>query len=173
LEIQDGGIHLNKGLLIIDAYYYSLFKKTLTGIGYVKDRPGPVPEGAARSVINAMNSSKVKVQQEQKGPWHTRDSHYAIAAPDVSGLSREAIDIIKEVAAMIKPISAKKLSKLTHNEVWKNTKTGGIIPIDSAYTIKVLDHSIRELTEEEEKETSDILEEMYAKNELGIREIRT
>jgi hypothetical protein len=162
-----GSIHLNKGLLIIDAYYYSLFHRTLTGINYVKYQYGPVPESDAHAVIYEMGFNKVDVKEELIGHYR-KDSHYALVEPDYSVFPSEAVDIINEVAEMIKPMSAKSLSEYTHNEVWENTKKGDIIPIQSAYSIEIVEDHVQKLNEDEEAEFDDALEELYAANNIEI-----
>jgi hypothetical protein len=62
-----GSIHLNMGLLLIDAYYHSLYGRTLTGIRYVKHADGVVPDSDAQKIICEMvESGKVLVKQESK-----------------------------------------------------------------------------------------------------------
>lgn len=167
-----GNIHLNKGLLIIDAYYHSMFNKTLTGINYVKHDLGPVPEPEAYKIIYEMEFGKIEVRQEKKGEY-IQNSHYAMVEPDYSVFPPEAEDIIKEVAEMIKPISARDLSTLTHNDVWRSTKKGEIIPIKSAYSVEVFDGAVRKLSDDEEAEFDRELEDLYANNEFGIQKICT
>jgi hypothetical protein len=162
-----GSIHQNKGLLIIDAYYHSLFGKTLTGINYVKHDLGPVPDPDAYKIIYAMEFEKVEVRPEKKGTC-IQNSHYAIVEPDYAVFPPEAVEIIEEVAKMIEPFSATKLSNLTHNAAWKHAKKGEVIPIESAYSIEVVDGTVRELSDEEEAEFDRELEDLYADNGFEI-----
>jgi hypothetical protein len=153
-----GSIHLNKRLLIIDAYHHSLYLKTLTGIQYVKHDLGPEPK--AHMVLFEMELGKIKVCRERRGPVHILTAHYAAAEPDYSLFTQTSIDIINETAAMIKKFSATRLSKITHNKVWQDTPKGGIIPIESAYSIHIINGG-RKLTSNERREVQDILEELY------------
>jgi hypothetical protein len=162
-----GSIHLNKGLLIIDAYYHSLYGRTLTGIRYVKHVYGPVPDSDAHKIIYEMEFGKVLVKQERKGGY-IQNSHYAEEEPDYSLLPARDSKIIEEVAEMISKFSAKYLSDITHNEVWKRARYGETIPIESAYSIEVVDGPARKLSEEEESEFESELEDLYAGNEFAI-----
>jgi hypothetical protein len=49
-----GSVQINKGLIMIDAFYHSYFKKTLTGITYIKHWYGPVPDYEAHSELYKM-----------------------------------------------------------------------------------------------------------------------
>jgi hypothetical protein len=162
-----GSIHLNKGLLIIDAYYHSMFDKTLTGIKYVKHDFGPMPEPEAHNIIYEMEFGKVKVRHQSKGPY-TQNSHYAAVEPDYSVLPPEAQEIIEEVAGMISKFSATDLSNLTHNEAWARAEYGEVIPIKSAYSARVVDGAIRMLSCAEEAEFERELEDLYAENEFAV-----
>jgi hypothetical protein len=155
-----GSIHINKGLLIIDAYHHSLYLKTLTGINYVKHDLGPVPEPKAHMVLFEMELDKIKVCREKRGPVHTLNAHYAMTEPDYSLFTRTSIEIINETAAMINKFSATRLSKITHNKAWRDTPKGGVIPIESAYSVEII-NGARKLTAGERREAQNILEELY------------
>ena len=66
-----------------------------------------------------------------------------------------------EIAAMIKPMSASRLSKLTHNKVWEDTPKGQIIPIESAYSVQIMSRRVRKLTDPERNYAKNILEGLY------------
>ena len=159
-----GDIHIRKGLLLIDAYHHSLFNKTLTGINYVKHDLGPVPEPSANTVLFEMEFNKVEVRPEKKGPIHTLNAHYALSEPDYNLFTQTSVDIIHEIAAMIKHMSATRLSKVTHNQVWENTPKGQIIPIESAYSINIINQRVRKLTTLERDQAKNILEGLYGSN---------
>ena len=158
-----GSIHINKGLLLIDAYHHSLFLKTLTGINYVKHDLGPVPEPKAYIVLYEMelNKDKIEVRQEKRGPVYTQNAHYAVSMPDYSILSETSQDIIREIAAMIRHMSASRLSRVTHNQVWESTPKGQVIPIESAYSLQIISRNVRKLTDSERNHAKNILESLY------------
>jgi len=103
----------------------------------------------------------IEVRREKKGPVLTQNSRYAVADPDYSLFDKTQMDIIVETANMIKHMTAKRLSKLTHNQVWENTPKGQIIPIESAYSIKIIDRGVRKLTDIERNQAQNILEGLY------------
>jgi len=161
-----GSIHMNKGLLLIDAYHHSLFLSTLTGIKYVKHDLGPVPEPEAHTVLYKMelDKDKIEVRQEKRGPIYTLNAHYAISKPDYSVFSDTSIEIIREIANMIKHMSATRLSKVTHNQVWEDTPKGKEIPIEAAYSMQIISRNVRKLTDSERNYAKGILEGLYGSN---------
>jgi hypothetical protein len=156
-----GSIHINKGLLVIDAYHHSLYHKTLTGINYVKHDLGPVPEIEAHKILYQMEFDKIKVRPEKRGPIRTLNAHYAVFDPNYALFDKTSMDIIKEIANIIKHMTATKLSKVTHNQVWENTPKGEIIPIESAYSIQIISRRVRKLTDSERSQAQNIIEKLY------------
>jgi hypothetical protein len=156
-----GSIHINKGLLVIDAYHHSIYHETLTGINYVKHDLGPVPEPSAHNVLYKMEFDKIKVCPEKKGPLHTLNAHYAVCDPNYGLFDKTSVDIIKEIANIIKHMSATRLSKVTHNQVWEDTPKGEIIPIESAYSIQIINRRVRKLTNLERAQAQNTLEGLY------------
>jgi hypothetical protein len=165
-----GSIHINKGLLLIDAYHHSLYQKTLTGINYVKHDLGPVPEPKAHDVLYRMelDQDQIEVRPEKKGPIHTLNAHYAVSKPNYNLFSKTAIDIIKEVAGMIRHMSATHLSKVTHNKIWEETPKGQVIPIESAYSSRIISRNVRKLTGQEREQAKNILEGFYGPKTMGL-----
>ena len=165
-----GSIHLNKGLLIIDAYHHSIFLETLTGIDYVKHDLGPVPEPNAHIVIYKMelDKDKIEVRKEKRGPSYIQNAHYAISKPDYSIFSDTSKDIIIEIANMIKPMSASRLSRITHNKAWEETPKGQKIPIEAAYSMQIISRNVRKLTDSERNYAKNILEGLYGSNALAL-----
>jgi hypothetical protein len=160
-----GSVKLRKGLILIDAIYHSFFGKTLTGITYIKHWYGPVPDYEANNELYKMEFNKIKVTQKREGSVK-KTAHYAICEPDISLFpNKTAIEIIRNVADFIKTEKAGKLSEITHDAVYHNTPMGGIIPIESVYTIEV---ETLPWTDEEREDTRQILEEVLANGETDL-----
>ena len=157
-----GSVQINKGLIMIDAFYHSYFKKTLTGITYIKHWFGPVPDFEAHNEIYKMEFDKIKVVHERMGQT-VKAAHYAIQDPDYSVFSSKAIEIIRDVAMFIVGNKAGKLSEITHDAVYENTPMGGVIPIESVYSLET--ESLA-WTDKERMSAKNILEEMT--NSAGI-----
>lgn len=154
-----GSVQLRKGLILIDAIYHSFFGKTLTGITYIKHWYGPVPDYDANDELYKMEFGKIKVTHERMGSVN-KTAHYAIQEPDFSVFpNKTTLEIIRDVAGFIIDKKAGKLSEITHDAVYQNTPMGGVIPIESVYSIEV---ESPPWTEEEREDIRLVLEEVLA-----------
>ena len=151
-----GSVQINKGLIMIDAIYHAHFKKTLTGITYIKHWFGPVPDFEAKDELYRMEFDKIKVTKERIGSV-TKNAHYAIYNPDYSVLPLKAIEIIQEVAFFITGKQAGKLSNITHDAVYENTHMGEVIPIEAIYSHEP---DTSPWTQQERADATKILEEI-------------
>ena len=132
-----GKVQLRKGLIMIDALYHSFFRETLTGVIYIKHWFGPVPDDNANNELYKMEFGEIKITHERIGQ-RVKEAHYAIIEPDLSVFpNRKAIEIIRDVAGFIKANQAGKLSEITHDAVYENTRMGEEIPIESIYSIEI------------------------------------
>ena len=159
-----GSVQINKALILIDAFYHSYFKETLTGITYIKHWYGPVPDYDAHAVLYKMEFDKIKVAHEKTGRT-VKSAHYAICDPDYSVFSSRAIEIIRDVAMFIIQNKAGRLSEITHDTVYENTQMGGVIPIESVYSLET---ESRPWTDEEKKDAKRILEEITDSEEFDL-----
>ena len=132
-----GNVQLRKGLIMTDALYHSFFNKTLTGITYIKHWYGPVPDYEANNELYRMEFGDIKIIHEKVGN-KMKEAHYAIVEPDFSVFpNKKALEIIRDVACFIRTNKAGKLSEITHDTVYENTRMGGVIPIESVYSIEI------------------------------------
>jgi len=159
-----GNVQINKALILIDAFYHSYFNHTLTGITYIKHWYGPVPDYDAHAVLYKMEFNKIKVTHERIGKV-TKSAHYALCEPDYSVFSSRAIEIIRDVALFIIQNKAGKLSEITHDAVYENTSMGGVIPIESVYSLEA---DTLPWTDEERKDAKNILEELSESEDFDL-----
>jgi len=159
-----GSVQINKALILIDAFYHSYFKETLTGITYIKHWYGPVPDHEAHAVLHKMEFDKIKLSHERTGKT-LKNAHYAISEPDYSLFPSRALEIIRDVALFITQNKAGKLSEITHDMVYENTPMGGVIPIESVYS---LDIDSRPWTDEERADAKKILQEIADNEEFDL-----
>jgi len=159
-----GNVQINKALILIDAFYHSYFKETLTGITYIKHWYGPVPDYEAHAVLYKMEFDKIKISHEKVG-HAVKSAHYAIHDPDYSVFSSRALEIIRDVALFITQNKAGKLSEITHDMVYENTPMGGVIPIESVYSLET---DSRPWTDEEKTDAKKILQEIADSEEFDL-----
>jgi hypothetical protein len=159
-----GSVQINKGLIMTDAFYHSYFKKTLTGITYIKHWYGPVPDYEAHNELYKMEFGMVKVVKEKAG-FFIKDAHYAIQEPDYSVFPERAVEIIRDVAMFITQNKAGKLSAITHDAVYENTHMGEKIPLESVYSIE---SDLEPWASEEKADAKKILEEISGSGEFDL-----
>ena len=159
-----GSVQINKALILIDAFYHSYFKETLTGITYIKHWYGPVPDYEAHAVLYKMEFDKVKVTHEKAGRT-VKSAHYAILEPDYSVFSSRAIEVIRDVAMFIIQNKAGRLSEITHDMVYENTPMGGVIPIESVYSLET---ESLPWTTEEKNDAKKVIQDMAESEEFDL-----
>jgi hypothetical protein len=102
-----------------------------------------------------MEFNKIKVTHEKIGNV-LKTAHYAICEPDYSLFPKRAVEIIRDVSLFIIQNKAGRLSEITHDNVYENTPMGGVIPIESVYSLQ---SETLPWTNEERKDAKKILEE--------------
>ena len=133
-----GSVQLKKALIIADALRLTLFGESLTGARYIKFPYGPVPDRDAANLLNRMyfDEGLIDIIEEPDG-FVTKNSYFALQAPDAGLFSKEEVNIIKFAAGVALKYSASKLSDMTHDEVYNNTPMKGEIPLDRVCTMTV------------------------------------
>jgi len=159
-----GGVQINKALIMIDALYHSYYKKTLTGITYIKHWFGPVPDFEAKDELYRMEFGKIKVVKERSGNF-VKHAHYAIEEPDYAVLPNKAIEIIQDVVSYVKGNIAGKLSEITHDAVYENAHMGDVIPIESIYSFQ---SNTSPWTEQEKEDTNRMLQGISESDEFDL-----
>ena len=129
-----GRVHVYKALLMIDAFYYAYFKESLTGITYIKDWYGPVPDFKAK---NAISNFKSIYHSRQEIFDFSQFKHFTKQSPDYSVFKNEeeTLEIIRTVAQFVNKKWAKQLSELTHDEAYYSANMGEVIPLEAIYKI--------------------------------------
>ena len=140
-----GEVKLRKGLFLIDSLYYALHKKSLTGISYIKEKQGPVPDNKAhKELISVLNKPYV---------MHKYRKYYINKELFDEDLQFNESDekLLMSVVNYISDKSGNELSKLTHDDIYNNTPMRSKMPLS-----KVVEFRINE--EEDTKEPSNIRE---------------
>ena len=144
-----GSIQVRKALCIADAVHNSLHCQSITGIKYIKEKHGPVPDDESfRCLVEMSMSGKINIYEEAIGP-HTKNSYYAVAEPDYSSFTRSQIDIINYAARIAYDHTAMDLSFKTHDAVYDSIKMREEIPLDAICTPVVSGYDTEPFTDEE------------------------
>jgi len=147
-----GSVQLKKALIIADALHFTLFGESFTGTRYVKFPYGPVPDRDAFNLLNRMyfEEGLIDIIEEPEGPI-TKNSYFALQAPDAGAFSEEEDKIIRFAADVAIKYSASKLSDMTHDEVYNTTPMKAEIPLDRVCTMTITGRFDTPGSTEEEK----------------------
>ena len=123
-----GSIQLRKALCIADAVHNSLHKQSITGVRYIKEKLGPVPDNDGyRCILEMMFSDKI-VNDEIYSGIGTENHFYANAEPEMI-FTKSQLDIINFAAMTARNYRATELSLKTHDDVYNRTPMRAEIPL--------------------------------------------
>ena len=132
-----GEIQLRKAMVIVDVLNTSYYGKGLTGAEYIKYPHGPVPDDESWRVITGMvKDGLIYIKEEPVGRF-TKHGYYRQQEPDYSCFSQDQIEYIQSAAEFTVKNTARNLSDLTHDEVYRGTPMGEVIPLTSMLRITV------------------------------------
>ncbi len=147
-----GSIQVRKALCIADAVHYSLHGQSITGVRYIKEKLGPVPDDEGyRCLVEMELSGKIELYEELAGPF-TKNAYYPIAEPDYSLFTRNQIDIINYAARIAYDHSGTALSLKTHDAIYDSLEMREEIPLAEICTPIVTSYDTEPFTEEEQKD---------------------
>lgn len=122
-----GATKLNKILWYVDAFTYRQTGSPVTEAIYVKNKYGPVPDNI-KSVLHTLKKGNKISITSQKARYKPR-LYKSLKEPDVKTFSAEDLGladyVIKEIT---ENYTAKSISDLTHDAVWKAAVRGEKIP---------------------------------------------
>jgi hypothetical protein len=132
-----GEIQLRKAMVIVDVLNTSYYGESLTGAEYIKYPHGPVPDAESwKVIVNMVQDGSIYIIEEPVGRF-TKHGYYRVHEPDYSRFSQDQISYIHSAARFAVKRTAQNLSDLTHDEVYRNTPMGKVIPLDSMLRITV------------------------------------
>ena len=127
-----GATKLNKVLWVIDLLSWRERAETLTGVEcYRRLDYGPVPTQVKPVVRHLIASGRV-VEKRKSTPVGERKELISLIDPDLSGLTAEDVDLIHRAIDFIRPMSASKVSELTHDAYWEEVGPDGEMCVGAA-----------------------------------------
>lgn len=112
---------LYKLLYFIDFDYYEKHEEQLMGLTYMKNTHGPTPREFI-SVVNEMKEKGELVEVKSRYFAHEQKKFLPNTEPDLSLLTGEEMETIKDVLRRYSDKSATTLSEMTHRDTpWKAT----------------------------------------------------
>lgn len=126
-----GIIKMNKTLLYVDRCAYLHTGNTITGLTYVKQRYGPVPQHI-RDIFQEMEDEGL-IQTSREYPGAGMSGAWLFQSrkePDMEEFSAEELHILDGVIQEIRDNhTANSISDASHNWAWELAEHGEVIPI--------------------------------------------
>jgi hypothetical protein len=132
-----GEIQLRKALVMIDILNDAYYGKGLTGAVYLKFPHGPVPDEGSMKVIWGMVKENLIYMLEEPVGRYTKHAYYKRQEPDYNNFTGDQISFIQAAARFALKNTAKNLSELTHDKVYKGTPMGEVIPLSAMSSIRI------------------------------------
>ena len=130
-----GAIKLNKILLFVDGYLLFNYDKTITDDKYIKREYGPVPKNIL-AVIDELKDKKLITVREPDAVEKSR-LFISLTKPDMSLINTAEMSALATYTTEIcNNYSSKKISDITHTDVWKNTEMGNEIDLYDFFVVK-------------------------------------
>lgn len=128
-----GAVKLNKILYYAEFQAFRILGSPIAGATYIHLDEGPVPDG-----LDFIRDSLIKdgsVHPELRPRFnHIQKRLKALRSADLTEFSADEIEIINEVIAWLRPLTARQVSDLSHEEVgWRVVGPGDPIPYRTAW----------------------------------------
>lgn len=127
-----GGTKLNKILFYADFYFYRRIGKPITGAEYIKQEFGPTPKRLL-PVRKQLEGKKEAAVQRVHFLGKEQQRLIALRDPDLSLFSGEEIALLDQVIEFLWAKTAKEVSELSHNRIWRVARLGQSIPYEAAF----------------------------------------
>jgi hypothetical protein len=137
---QFGSVKLNKILWVADFQAYYELGKSITGARYVKRQHGPVPSTIVPILDELSLEGLLSITEEDFHGFPKRRFE-AFGTPDLSRLTEDEIRIVNTAIKFVIEHTARPISKLSHDHIWRTADDGEEIPY---YTVFALPGEITE-----------------------------
>jgi len=137
---------LQKILWYADREYMYKYFDTITKGTYRKLPYGPANPKIEKIIKKLEKDGKIFEKPQFIGGKPQR-SFISLKEPDISEFSPVEISIIDKYTNKITSMTASKISELTHDELWKKTPNGQIMPVESVFNVKLVSPSEEDIKE--------------------------
>lgn len=132
-----GTARLHRILWLVDTQAYCLWRESITGATYVKQRLGPAPKNIAAALEALADEGKVSVQQPRhEGPDFRRyivREYRSLKDAQTNALTKEHRQLIAAMTEAVCGHATFEISEITHDSVWRSAKMGQEIPMEAAF----------------------------------------
>ena len=122
-----GQIRLNKTLWFADVHSYQSTGQSITGETYIKRQHGPVPSTMRETLDELEADGLITIRDPEK--WSPSRLFTSLQEPDTSLLSETDIETTIRTMQEMLSMSAKDVSRRTHDLIWEMAEMGGEIPL--------------------------------------------
>ena len=127
-----GGTKLNKILFYADFTSFGRHGRPITGAEYVKREFGPTPRRLI-PVREKLEKKKEAVVQKVDFLGKEQQRLVALREADLSMFTGEEIALVDQVIEYLEGKTARKVSDLSHNRIWRVARLGEAIPYEAVF----------------------------------------
>lgn len=112
-------------------FLYNAYK-SLSDLDFIKMDYGPVPKKYNEILQQMQNKGIIKINNDVK--YDKKITYfYSLQKPIINDFQALEIKVIDDVINEFRNKTAKKLSIMSHDNLWQNTKKGDIMPTESVF----------------------------------------
>jgi hypothetical protein len=146
-----GAVKLNKILWLSDFSAFSERGEAITGSRYIKRQYGPVPS-AVEPALYALQSEG-SIMMTAGLPFHAyrKKEFRALSVPAMGAFGQEELRIVDRIIDFVcNEHTAKSISELSHDHVWRAAEEGEEIPYFTTFAVRgEIEESDREWARQE------------------------
>lgn len=127
---QLGATKLNKLLWFVDCASYNELGYSLTGLDqYARREFGPAPFKMPMVIRNLEQEGAILTASRKTAIGHLRTEYSSLRDPDLECFSEDERCIVDRVIDDHKTVSARKISDMSHDALWAETKMDEPMPV--------------------------------------------
>lgn len=138
-----GKTKLNKILWFADREMYLRKGKTISGDSYLRFPQGPVSKSILLAQNELVDEGKILCRKVRR--HYEQFEYISLLPPDISLFTTEEIDILGRQIAWISPLSATKISEISHDRTWETFADGEEIPMYAVLAARTRDFQPEDL----------------------------
>jgi len=132
-----GSIKLRKILWLSDFISYLRTGKPITGVTYIKQEFGPVPNHLPPAIDELESEGRLITRETRPFNVHKKWEYIAMADPDLSLFTGVEIGLVNEIMEyVLEKHTAESISDFSHNTIWELAEIGEEIPYEAAFAIE-------------------------------------
>ena len=132
-----GSTKLNKVLWFSDVLAYLNWGRSITGETYIKRQFGPVPKHIL-PILDELRDEQAIVIRDSAYYGNPKRDFIALSKPDLGEFSPDEISLIDStIERVCRRHTAKSISEITHDDIWKMAALGEEIPVSAMFSCRV------------------------------------